>query len=267
MERTITWSEIKEKVRTLPVGRYYGVPRGGQYIAALLDPVDTPDEADYIIDDLIDSGTTRDRYKALYPDKPFIALYEKTDAWLVFPWEQAGSKEIEENVLRIIEYYDNPNREGLKETPKRYIKFLNEFLSPPEFEFTCFENDGMDQMVVQSNIPFYSLCEHHLAPFYGMAHVAYVPQNKIVGLSKLARTVEYYSRRFQNQERITTQVANRLMQELDAKGVGVILEAEHLCVAMRGVKKPNTKTTTSALLGIFKEKETRNEFLHLIREK
>lgn len=264
MERTITWQDIKERVAKLPKGKYYGVPRGGQYIAAMLDPVDTPEQADYIIDDLIDSGKTRDHYAQQYPDKPFIALYEKNGEWLVFPWEQKGEIEIEDNVLRILEYFDDATREGLRDTPKRYIKFLKEFLSPPDYNFTCFDNDGTDQMIVQSNIPFYSLCEHHLAPFHGVAHVAYVPNDKIVGLSKLARTVEYYSRRFQNQERITMQVANKLMSELNAKGVGVIIQAEHLCVAMRGVKKHNTKTTTSALLGVFKTIETRNEFLHII---
>lgn len=265
MERIVTWQEIKDKVKALPPGRYYGVPRGGQYIAAMLNPVDTPEEADFIIDDLIDSGKTRDEYTAKYPHTPFIALYEKNSVWHVFPWEQKGEIEIQDNVLRILEYFDDATREGLKETPKRYIKFLKEFLTPPEFNFTCFENDGTDQMIVQSNIPFYSLCEHHLAPFHGVAHVAYIPNDKIVGLSKLARTVEYYSRRLQNQERITTQIATRLMEELNAKGVGVVLQAEHLCVAMRGVKKHNTKTTTSALLGIFRAVETRNEFLSIIK--
>ena len=165
----------------------------------------------------------------------------------------------------LLKRYDNPEREGLKDTPKRYIKFLDEFLSPPEFNFTTFDAEGYSQMIVQRDIPFYSLCEHHIAPFFGVAHIGYIPDTKIVGLSKLARTLELYSRRLQNQERITYQIADRLVEELQPKGVGVVLEAEHLCVAMRGVKKHNTITSTSCLKGIFKDDlNVRNEFLKLI---
>lgn len=269
--RLVTWEEIKQRIVRFDKSRkYYGVPRGGQYIAALLNPVDTPEEADIIIDDLIDSGATQRKYKELYPDKPFIALFNKLEdgatGWLQFPWEQEGKKDIEENVRRILQYFDDANREGLKDTPKRYIKFLTEFLDTPEFNFTTFDSEGMDQMIVQTNIPFYSLCEHHLAPFFGKAHVAYIPNGKIVGLSKLARTVDLYARNFQNQERITTQVAERLMEELDAKGVAVVMTAQHLCMSMRGVKKHDTYTTTSKMLGTFKDDlNTRNEFLNLIK--
>jgi GTP cyclohydrolase I len=267
--RSITWTEIKDRVSKLDrTKKYYGVPRGGQYIAALLNPVDTPEEADIIIDDLIDSGTTKLKWESNYPDKPFIALYNKQEGdegWLEFPWELKGDIEIEENVLRILEYFDNANREGLKETPKRYIKFLKEFLSPPEFNFTTFDAEGTDEMIVQKQIPFYSLCEHHLAPFFGVAHVAYIPNGKIVGLSKLARCVDLYSRGFQNQERITTQIADRLMKELDARGVAVVLEAQHLCMSMRGVKKPGVPTITSKMVGLFKDDlNCRNEFLNFI---
>lgn len=269
--RLITWKEIKQKISTMDFSKkYYGVPRGGQYIAALLNPVDTPEEADIIIDDLIDSGATMERYRNQYPNKPFVALFDKRDTkdgWLQFPWEVEGDKEIEDNVRRILQYFDDANREGLKDTPKRYVKFLKEFLGTPDFNFTTFDSEGMDQMIVQTNIPFYSLCEHHLAPFYGVAHVAYIPNEKIVGLSKLARTVDLYARKFQNQERITSQVAERLMQELDAKGVAVVMTAQHLCMSMRGVKKHDTHTTTSKLLGVFKEDlNTRNEFLNYIKK-
>lgn len=173
---------------------------------------------------------------------------------------------LESSVKNILSQFDDTNREGLKETPKRYIKFLKEFLSPPEFNFTTFDAEGTDEMIVQSNIPFYSLCEHHIAPFFGVAHIAYIPDKKIVGLSKLARTLELYSRRLQNQERITTQIAERLMKELNPLGVGVVLKAQHLCMSMRGVKKHDTHTTTSKLLGFFKEDlNCRNEFLSLIK--
>jgi GTP cyclohydrolase I len=176
-------------------------------------------------------------------------------------------KEAEEYLAKVLKYLnEDPKREGLVETPKRYLKFMKEFLSPPDFKYTSFENEGTDDMIVQKNIPFFSLCEHHIAPFFGVAHVAYIPNGKIVGLSKLARTVETYSRRLQNQERITQQIAERLMDELNAKGVAVVMEAEHLCMAMRGVKKHGVTTTTSKMMGIFfDESKTRNEFMQLIK--
>jgi len=160
---------------------------------------------------------------------------------------------------------EDVNREGLKDTPKRYIKFMREFLEPKEFNFTSFNADGTDEMIIQTNIPFYSICEHHTAPFFGTADVAYIPNEKIVGLSKLARTVDLYANRFQNQERITTQIAERLRAELNPKGVAVHLKAQHLCMCMRGVKKHDTWTSTSKLLGAFKEdQKARSEFLNLI---
>ena len=160
---------------------------------------------------------------------------------------------------------EDTSREGLAETPKRYIKFMKEFLQPKEFNFTCFDAEGTDEMILQTNIPFYSLCEHHIAPFFGIAHVAYIPSEKIVGLSKLARTVDLYANRLQNQERITNQIAERIYKELDPVGVAVVLKAQHLCMNMRGVKKHDTWTTTSKLLGAFKTDDSaRNEFMNLI---
>lgn len=157
-------------------------------------------------------------------------------------------------------------REGLLETPKRYIKFLKEFLEPKEFNFTTFSAEGADEMILQTNIPFYSMCEHHTAPFFGVGHIAYIPNDKIVGLSKLARTLDLYSNRFQNQERITSQVAERINDELNPKGVAVTLKAQHLCMCMRGVKKHDTYTQTTKLIGIFKtEDRVRNEYLNLIK--
>ena len=161
---------------------------------------------------------------------------------------------------------ENTEREGLKETPKRYIKFMREFLEPKEFNFTCFDAEGSDEMILQTNIPFYSLCEHHTAPFFGIANIAYIPNDKIIGLSKLARCVDLYANKFQNQERITTQIAERLMKELNPKGVAVTLKAQHLCMCMRGVKKHDTWTMTSKMIGVFKDDEKcRNEFLNLIK--
>lgn len=160
---------------------------------------------------------------------------------------------------------ENPDREGLKDTPKRYIKFMKEFLEPKVFNFTTFDGEGMDEMIIQTNIPFYSLCEHHTAPFFGFANVAYIPNRKIVGLSKLARAVDLYANRFQNQERITKQIAEKIQKELDPRGVAVSLKAQHLCMCMRGVKKHDTWTVTTKLLGLFKDDiNTRQEFLKFI---
>ncbi len=250
----------------------YGIPRGGAFIAALFSPVDSPQEAEVIVDDLIDSGATKRRWMALHPEKEFWAPFDKIQdpdyrgQWLVFPWE-TNEAPGEDNVVRILELMgEDPNREGLAETPKRYLKFWKEFLSPPDFNFTTFDAEGTDEMIVQTNITFHSVCEHHLAPFYGVGHIAYIPNKRIVGLSKLARTLELYSRKLQNQERITSQVASRLMEELDAKGVAVVIDAEHTCMSMRGVRKPGAKTRTSKLLGYFKHDEkARNEFLSLIK--
>lgn len=161
---------------------------------------------------------------------------------------------------------EDTSREGLIETPRRYIKFMREFLEPKEFNFTSFDAEQTDEMIIQTNIPFYSLCEHHTAPFFGFANVAYIPNEKIVGLSKLARTVDLYANRFQNQERITTQIADRIQKELKPKGVAVTLKAQHLCMCMRGVKKHDTWTQTSKMLGVFKDDlNCRNEFLNLIK--
>lgn len=275
----LTWQDVQQrlqiKVEHLPrTTTYYGVPRGGAYLSAMLNPVDTPEEADVIIDDIEDSGATRARYESRYPNTPFVALIDKEahekagKPWIVFPWEKRDEgqpeESVEENVLRVLQKFDDPTREGLRDTPKRYVKFLEDFLAPPAFTFTTFESEGMDEMIVQKDIEFYSLCEHHLAPFYGVAHVAYIPNGKLVGLSKLARTVELYSRRFQNQERITSQIAERLQEELHAVGVAVVLEARHLCMGMRGVKK-NATTTTSKLLGMFKDDaKARSEFFSII---
>lgn len=166
----------------------------------------------------------------------------------------------------VIDCFDDSSREGLRDTPKRYIKFLEEFLTPEPFIFTTFDAEGMDEMITQANIPFYSLCEHHLAPFFGTAIVAYIPNTKIVGLSKIARTVDLYARAFQNQERLTMQIANRLQSELDPKGVAVQIKAQHLCMAMRGIKKHDTHTITTRLTGAFKDDaKCRSEFLNLTR--
>ena len=155
--------------------------------------------------------------------------------------------------------------EGLRETPRRMVAAYAELLTPEPFRATSFPNDeGYDELVVVRAIPFHSLCMHHLLPFHGVAHVGYLPGERIVGLSKLGRVVEHFARALQIQERLTTQIADWLEDELDPKGVGVVVEAEHLCMSLRGVQKLGATTVTSALRGLVRDDaRTRQEFLAL----
>ena len=155
--------------------------------------------------------------------------------------------------------------EALEETPRRVADAYAELLTPQPFRATTFPNDdGYDELIVARSIPFHSLCMHHLLPFHGVAHIGYLPGERIIGLSKLGRVVEYFSRDLQIQERLTTQIAGWLQCELDPKGVGVVLEAEHLCMSLRGVQKLGAKTVTSALSGLIRDDaRTRQEFLAL----
>jgi GTP cyclohydrolase IA len=156
---------------------------------------------------------------------------------------------------------------GLRETPRRVADAYAELLTHEPVALTTFPNDaGYDELVVVREIPFHSLCMHHLLPFHGVAHVAYLPGERIIGLSKLARVVELFARELQLQERLTMQVADCLQEHLRPKGVGVVIEAEHLCMSLRGVQKAGTRTTTSALLGLLRDDaRTRQEFLSLVR--
>ena len=159
----------------------------------------------------------------------------------------------------------DPSSEHLADTPARVAKSYAELLSPREFTLTTFPNDeGYDEMVVARSIPVQSLCEHHLLPFHGVAHVGYLPGERILGLSKLARVVELFARDLQVQERLTKQVADWLQAHLAPKGVGVVIEAEHLCMAVRGVRAPGAVTVTSAVHGLLREdRGSRQEFFSL----
>ncbi|HUI24663.1 MAG TPA: GTP cyclohydrolase I FolE [Candidatus Kryptonia bacterium] len=165
---------------------------------------------------------------------------------------------------------EDPDREGLLKTPHRVARSL-EFLTrgyaqdPKEVINGALFTEDYQEMIVLKDLDFFSLCEHHVLPFFGKAHVAYIPRHKIVGISKLARLVDVYSRRLQVQERMTTQIANTLMEELAPQGVAVVLQAEHLCMRMRGVEKQNSVVLTSAMLGVFRShQETRQEFMTLV---
>jgi GTP cyclohydrolase I len=168
---------------------------------------------------------------------------------------------------------EDPDREGLARTPQRVAQALSYLtrgyaMDPAKVINDALYTEDYEEMIVQKDIDFYSLCEHHLLPFFGKAHVAYIPHHKIVGISKLARLVDVYARRLQVQERMTNQIATIIMEKLDALGVAVVIEAEHLCMRMRGVEKQNSYVITSSLLGAFRTRQdTRSEFMNLIRHR
>jgi GTP cyclohydrolase I len=180
-------------------------------------------------------------------------------------------EKIEQAVAMILEAIgEDPEREGLKDTPKRVARMYNEVFAglhdDPSRHLKVQFSEDHEEMVIVKDIPVYSMCEHHLVPFYGKAHVAYIPRKgKVTGLSKIARVVEGFAKRPQLQERLTSQVADSVMDVLDARGVLVVIEAEHMCMTMRGVKKPGSKTLTSAVRGLFKTHQaTRSEGFSLI---
>ena len=186
--------------------------------------------------------------------------------------EKISEKEIEEAFVKIIKWIgENPSREGLESTPKRLINAYKEYFKgysedPKKIlEKTFGDVQGYDDMVIQKNISIQSHCEHHMAPIIGVAHVAYIPNLRVVGLSKLARVVEAFSKRLQTQERLTMQIANTLMEALDAKGVAVSIDATHQCMTMRGIKKEQATTITNYYLGQFKEDLSfQNRYLRFI---
>lgn len=280
--------------------RIFGIPRGGVFaamaVARLLPAailVDSPKNADVFIDDLIDSGSTARRYQEKYPNRPFAALFGKVgDVYLadyslhggyfgspidegeyyVFPWEMSDSEAPAEDIIvRLLQYIgDDPNREGLIETPKRVLKawdhWCRGYKMDPHSVLKTFEDgaEGCDELVLVKDIDIFSFCEHHMAPFFGKAHIAYIPNKRIVGLSKLARLAEIFASRLQVQERLTNQIADALQNELDPLGVGVIIEAKHMCMCSRGARHTQASTITSALRGCMKdEPSARSEFLRL----
>ena len=186
--------------------------------------------------------------------------------------EKISDKEAEEAFIKVIKWIgEDPSREGLKSTPKRLLKAFKEYFkgynedAEKILEKTFGDVQGYDDMVIQKNISLQSHCEHHMAPIIGVAHVAYIPKQRVVGLSKLARVVEVFSKRLQTQERLTMQIAKTLMESLDAKGVAVSIDATHQCMTMRGIKKEQATTVTNYYLGQFKEDLSfQNRYLRFI---
>lgn len=271
--------------------RVYGVPRGGIPVAMGLTGkvsrdfrihmVDTPEEADIIVDDIFDSGATAERYKNWFPHIPFLCLVDKTQPewqgkWVVMPWEVTAKGEdqsADDIVLRLLEYIgEDPHRQGLQDTPKRVLKGWQEWAQgyrqdPMKLLKTFTDGaENVNELVVVHNIPVISKCEHHLADIRGIAHVGYIPNGKIVGLSKIPRIVDLFARRLQVQERLTNQIADALQEGLQPTGVGVVIRAEHACMSTRGVKIQNSVTSTSAMRGaLFEKGPARQEFFELCR--
>ncbi len=269
----LDWKEVYERIKEAPKGILYGIPRGGAVVAGISQRATKNIlQCDFIVDDLIDSGKTIETYKQKY-GKPVWAMVNKKKEgikeWVRFPWEDTDPhKDLEDSVVRQLEFIgEDPTREGLRETPRRVISALSEFTQgysqdPVEILGTTFD-EPYDEMVLIRDIEFSSLCEHHMLPFIGSATIAYIPTTKVVGLSKVARLVQCYAKRLQIQERMTQQIAHSIKDALKPRGVGVMVKAKHLCMALRGVES-NGAMVTSCLLGYFRERlETRNEFLRL----
>lgn len=263
--------------------KVYAIPRGGvpaayavgQHLPITL--VDDPAEAQVFIDDIIDSGDTRERYQKQYPGIPFYALIDKAvdyqGQYIIFPWEENAEGSFADNVTRLLQYVgEDPKRGGLLETPHRVAKAWKEWCSGYGQDvgsvLKVFEDGGeaYDQMVTVKDIPIYSKCEHHLADIFGTATIAYIPNGKIVGLSKLSRVADIFARRLQVQERLTCQIADALVEHLQPKGVGVVIKARHMCMESRGICQQGHHTITTALRGaMLEEPATRAEFLNLAR--
>ena len=273
----------------------HGVPRGGiPFATALSYKTGIPlvphsecfknPETTLIVDDLYDSGVTRKRYpvkstfmtllskQEYLPENTITAKYISATDWVEFFWEVSPSENSATDIVtRMLQYIgEDITREGLKDTPKRVLKAWDHIFSgykiDPKDLITTFDSAGCDEMVLLKDIELYSMCEHHLLPFVGKAHVAYIPNGKVIGVSKLARLVDCYARRAQIQERLGEQITTFLMEELGALGAGCIIEAQHLCMKMRGVEKQHSKMITSSLKGVFKDDPScRAEFMALCK--
>jgi len=290
-KKYVTWTEIFRRLKCIdkPGNIVYGIPKGGMIAAGFLQNAEVTHEpaiATVILDDICDSGKTMLHYMNNLPyikERQFYALFDKNSskddqqfcegAWLVFPWEKdhpAGEDTIQQNIIRQLQYIgEDVTREGLLDTPNRVVKswgkIFEGYTKKPEDILTTFEVGDYDQIVLLKNIEFSSMCEHHMLPFFGKAHVAYLPSTKIIGISKLARLIDIYSRRLQIQERIGEQVTKDLMDLLNARGAACIIEAQHLCMKARGVEKQSSVMVTSSMKGVFLDNPiARQELLALI---
>ncbi len=280
----ILWADVLTRLKAIdrdPSICYYGVPKSGMILGVFLKNcamTHNIEEADVILDDIIDSGKTKEFYNKAYPYIPFKSLYSKSEfpegSWVEFPWETdhpSGGDSVEQNIVRMLQYIgEDVKREGLLSTSKRIVRSWDELYAGYHKDsaelFTTFDKGTYDQMVVLKDIELYSMCEHHMLPFYGKAHVAYIPKVKVAGISKLARLVDLYARRLQIQERIGEQVTNDLVKYLETDDTACVIEAKHMCMCSRGVNKQNSFMVTSSLTGAFKDDDmVRQEFMNLIK--
>lgn len=287
----VTWEDLEVEADRIAdtwrgkVSAVYGIPTGGVPLALMVaSRIGVPMASEWhmgsailVVDDLIDTGRTMRKYEGSgYRDaafrKPYspIALAPRArvmDEWLWFPWEH-DKGDPEDAVVRMLQFInEDPTRDGLQETPRRVVKALKEMTVGYETDIdkilgVTFDVD-CDEMIVVRDIPFSSLCEHHMLPFTGTATVGYVPGKRVVGLSKIARLVDAYAKRLQVQERLTSQIADAMVEHLKPKGVGVVIKGQHSCMSLRGVGKAGVMMT-SALRGVMRDKpEARAEFLNL----
>lgn len=261
--------------------KIYGVPKGGWNIAYMMQSMgcgvitDNIEEADLIVDDIIDSGGTKEKIQQ-QSKAEFFAPYDKTQnpnlPWIVFPWEGNEVWSIEDCVVRQLQHIgEDVKREGLLETPKRVVKSWSKiyggYKEKAADHIKLFDAGDCDEIVLLKDIEFYSNCEHHMQPFFGKAHIAYIPNKKVIGVSKLARILEVFTRRLQIQERIGTQVTDVLMNELQALGAACIIEGKHFCMVCRGVEKQNSTMITSSIRGLFKDDaKARSELMSMINK-
>jgi GTP cyclohydrolase I len=290
----LTWDDVQGRASVVAqqivnrvgkgfVIRVHPIPRGGIHaaqavVAAAADLkrtfrlVSRFEECHVMVDDIIDSGATRKKYDGNL--NTFFALVDKQEEgitdWVKFPWEVAANEQgPEENIRRILEYIgEDPDREGLLETPHRVVKSYAELFSGYKYKtdedisafLKVFKDGACEEMVLVKDISFTSFCEHHMLPFEGVAHVAYLPQGRIIGLSKIPRLVEVYSRRLQVQERLTQQITGMMDKLLKPKGSACVIEASHSCMSCRGVRQSGAKMLTSSLTGEFLDSAVRQEF-------
>jgi len=281
---------LANKINGLGYKGLYGVPKGGVPVAMALSVASgiplvpsVTDALTLIVDDLIDTGRTSSRY----PDHDKAVLHRKAWApvdrqtvfcvhqdckdWIVYWWEGTEEKSVEDIIIRQLQFIgEDPTREGLLETPGRVIRSWGELFAgykqDPTKILKSFKDGACDEMVLLKGIEFYSCCEHHMLPFFGKAHIAYIPDGRVVGISKLARLLEVFARRLQIQERLGQQITETLMKELKPKGAACILEAQHFCMVSRGVQKQNSIMVTSSLTGVFRDRpEARAELMGLIK--
>ena len=271
----------------------FGIPRGGYFPAGVIaqsmgkrqifDPA-AIDGKTLIVDDICDSGATMIEYNAKYHASPCAAVFRKSpdkfqwvhygvcmaeNEWIVLPDEKGCG--IEENFKRTLQYIgEDVTREGVLETPKRMRRAYDEifagYKTNPKSLVKTFTKGSCKELVILKNCEFYSVCEHHFFPFFGHCSIGYIPNGKVIGVSKLARLLDCFSKRMQIQERMTSQIADFLEQELDAKGVYVVCEGVHFCMTSRGIKKQDANMVTSAIRGDFLDNAAlRAEFLSLVK--